>query len=101
VCGLYLNPPDNAVVWSVDEKSGMQAKSRKNPTRPAMPGRLTRREFEYVRHGTAVLQRRLLRYGEVDSVDDLADRVIAFIDDYNRKAMPFRWTYEGRPLKVA
>ncbi len=30
VCGLYLNPPDNAVVWSIDEKSGIQAKSRIN-----------------------------------------------------------------------
>lgn len=189
VCGLYLNPPENAVVWSVDEKSGMQAKSRKNSTKPAVPGKPTRREFEYIRNGTAVLfaglnvhdgavagwvtdstrsdnfvdfladlarqtpkhlelhcivdnlsahgtplvemfleknprvflhntpthaswlnqvelffsilQRRLLRYGEFDSVDDLADRVIAFINEYNRKAKPFRWTYEGRPLKVA
>ena len=55
VCGLYLNPPQNAVVWSVDEKSGMQAKSRRNPTKPAIPGTRTRREFEYKRHGTAVL----------------------------------------------
>ncbi len=31
VCGLYLNPPDNALVWSVDEKTGIQAKSRINP----------------------------------------------------------------------
>ncbi len=38
VCGLYLNPPENAVVWSVDEKSGMQAKSRINPIGPAIPG---------------------------------------------------------------
>lgn len=189
VCGLYLNPPDNAVVWSVDEKTGMQAKSRVNPTRPAVPGVAVRREFEYRRHGTAVLfaglnvhdgdvagwvtdstrtenfiaflddldrqtptgmqlhcivdnlsahftakveeflddrphiflhntpthaswlnqvelffsilQRRLLRYGEFDSVDDLADRIIAFINDYNRRARAFRWTYDGRPLKVA
>ena len=55
VCGLYLNPPDNAVVWSVDEKTGMQATSRINPTRPAVPGIPVRREFEYRRHGTAVL----------------------------------------------
>ena len=34
----------------------------------------------------SILQRRLLRYGEFDSVDDLADRVIAFINDYNRRA---------------
>ena len=55
VCGLYLNPPENAVVWSVDEKSGMQAKSRVNPTKPAVPGTPARREFEYQRNGTAVL----------------------------------------------
>ena len=189
VCGLYLNPPDNAVVWSVDEKTGIQATSRVNPTRPPIPGIPARREFEYRRHGTAVLfaaldvhdgavagwvtdstrsenfvafladlvaqtpagldlhcvvdnlkthstelvdtfleqhphvhlhftpthaswlnqvelffsilQRRLLRRGEFNSVDDLADRIIAFIKDYNRRATPFRWTYDGRPLKVA
>jgi len=189
VCGLYLNPPDNAVVWSVDEKSGIQAKSRVNPTRPAVPGIPVRREFEYRRHGTAVLfaglnvhegdiaawvtdstrtenfvdfladlvaqtprgmqlhcivdnlsahftpkveafldkhprvflhntpthaswlnqvelffsilERRLLRNGEFDSVEALATRIIAFINDYNRRATPYRWTYDGRPLKVA
>jgi transposase len=189
VCGLYLDPPANAIVWSVDEKSGIPAKSRVNPTRPAVPGIGVRREFEYRRHGTAVLfaglnvhdggvagwvtdstrsenfvefladldaqtpagmqlhcivdnlsahfttkveafledrphiflhntpthaswlnqvelffsilERRLLRNGEFDSVDDLADRIIAFINDYNRRARPFRWTYDGRPLKVA
>ena len=49
----------------------------------------------------SILERRLLRHGEFDSVDDLADRIIAFIKDYNRRARPFRWTYDGRPLKVA
>jgi transposase len=189
VCGLYLDPPTNAVVWSVDEKTGMQAKSRINPTRPAIPGSRRRQEFEYRRHGTAVLfaglnvhdgtvagwvtdssrsvnfvefltdlvaqtptglelhcivdnlsahgtpavetfldehpqvflhntpthaswlnqvelffsimQRRLIRYGEFDSVDDLADRIIDFIVAYNQRARPFRWTYDGRPLRVA
>ena len=42
-----------------------------------------------------------LRRGEFDSVDHLAERVIAFIKDYNRKAAPFRWTYDGRPLMAA
>ena len=55
VCGLYLNPPENTVVWSVDEKSQIQAKSRVNPTRPAVPGPRRRRDYGYVRHGTAVL----------------------------------------------
>jgi transposase len=189
VCGLYLNPPENALVWSVDEKTGMQAKSRVNPTRPAAPGLAVRQEFEYRRHGTAVLfaglnvhegnvagwvtdssrsenfvdflgdlvaqtpsgldlhcivdnlsahttpkvreflaanrhvhlhftpthaswlnqvelffsilERRLLRRGEFSSVDELGRRVIAFINDYNRRAKPFRWTYDGRPLRAA
>ena len=169
----------------------MQAKSRTHPTKPAVPGSPARREFEYKRHGTAVLyaalevhdggidgwvtdstradnfiafltdlvaktptglelhcivdnlsahsteaveaflddpnhhhvflhntpthaswlnqvelflsivSRRLLKHGEFDSVDDLAARLIAFIDAYNRSAKPFRWTYDGRPLQVA
>ena len=49
----------------------------------------------------SILERRLLRRGEFDSIDDLARRVIAFIKDYNRRAAPFRWTYDGRPLMAA
>jgi transposase len=49
----------------------------------------------------SILERRLLRRGEFISVDDLARRVIAFINDYNRRAAPFRWTYDGRPLMAA
>jgi transposase len=189
VCGLYLNPPENAIVWSVDEKTSIQAKARINPSKPAVPGYPERREFEYERNGTVVLfaglnvhqgdvagwvtdstcsdnfvtflwdlmdqtpdgtdlhcivdnlsahqtdqvaelleynprvhlhftpthaswlnqvelffsilERRLLRRGEFSSVDELTGRIIAFIKDYNRRAAPFRWTYEGRPLKAA
>jgi transposase len=226
VCGLYLDPPENALVWSVDEKTGIQAKSRINPTKPAVPadgavdkiratpapaggaqppivtdapatdarraaGIPVRQEFEYERNGTAklfaafnvhqgtvagwvtdstrsenfvaflqdlvdqtppgmqlhcivdnlsahgtalveefldrpehhhvfihrtpthaswlnqvelwfsIMERRLLRRGEFNSVDDLADRIIEFIKAYNRQAKPFRWTYAGRPLKAA
>ncbi len=192
VCGLYLDPPANALVLSVDEKTGMQAKSRTNPTKPSRPGMVERREFEYRRHGTtalfaaldvhsgeiisetkdrnrsmeftsfldhldrvtpneltlhlvldngpshtsketrnwldhpnrkerfeihytpthaswlnqvelffSILTRRLLRRGEFESVDELAAKVVAFIENYNRQAQPFRWTYEGKPLKAA
>ncbi|GIH73560.1 IS630 family transposase [Sphaerimonospora thailandensis] len=52
VCDLYLRPPDDGVLVSVDEKTGIQAKSRKYPELAAEPGRAARREFEYVRHGT-------------------------------------------------
>jgi transposase len=189
VCGLYLNPPENAIVWSVDEKTSIQAKARINPSKPAVPGLPCRREFEYERNGTVVLfagldvhqggvagwvtdstcsdnfvtflwdlidqtpegmdlhcivdnlsahqtdqvaellehnlrvhlhftpthaswlnqvelffsilERRLLRRGEFSSAEELTARIIAFIKDYNRRAAPFRWTYEGRPLKAA
>jgi transposase len=49
----------------------------------------------------SILQRRLIKRGEFDSVEDLSERIMAFINDYNRKAKPFRWTYEGRPLMAA
>ncbi len=49
----------------------------------------------------SILNRQLLKRGEFGSVDELIARVMAFIDDYNRKAKPFRWTYDGTPLKVA
>jgi len=189
VCGLYLRPPEKAVVYSVDEKSGMQARARKNPTKRAVPGIPARQEFEYVRHGTAVLyaaldvhhggvdawvtdstragnfisflgdlvtktpeglelhcivdnlsahstkdveaflddhhhvflhktpthaswlnqvelflsivSRRVLKHGEFDSGDDLAAKLISFINSYNLSAKPFRWTYDGRPLQAA
>src|SRR5450756_1956266 len=55
VCALYLNPPENTILLSGDEKTSMQAKSRKHPSRPIRPGRPERREFEYVRHGTVSL----------------------------------------------
>lgn len=55
VCGLYLNPPERALVLSVDEKTSIQAKERLRPDQTCAPGRPRRREFEYVRHGTASL----------------------------------------------
>ena len=52
VCRLYLDPPPGTVLLSIDEKTGIQAKSRTHPEIPGRPGRDARREFEYVRHGT-------------------------------------------------
>jgi transposase len=55
VIGLYLKPPQHAVVFSVDEKTAIQALDRKDPVLPLSPGRAERHGFEYVRHGTLSL----------------------------------------------
>jgi transposase len=52
VCDIYLRPPPGTVVICIDEKTGIQAKYRKYPERPARRGRLARRESGYVRNGT-------------------------------------------------
>ncbi|CAB3775336.1 hypothetical protein LMG29542_08718 [Paraburkholderia humisilvae] len=48
-------PPGNAVVLSIDEKTGIQAIERRHPGRAPAPGRLHLRGFEYIRHGTQAL----------------------------------------------
>jgi len=55
VVGLYLAPPDNAVVLCVDEKSQIQALDRTAPILPLQPGLAERRSHDYVRHGTTTL----------------------------------------------
>lgn len=52
VVGLYMNPPDNAVVFSIDEKSQIQALERAQPILPMDIGQPERRTHNYVRHGT-------------------------------------------------
>jgi transposase len=191
VCGLYLDPPDNALVLSVDEKKNVPARTPTLPSRPAAPAKRATRESEYVRNGMldtlfaafdvasgqvvaaedapsnsaanfiaflegvdqrvpaqlaihlvldngsshvakataawlethprfhahytpphaswlnqvelwfSILTRRLLKRGEFASVDELVAKIMAFIGEYNYKAKPFRWTYDGSPLKVA
>jgi transposase len=55
IVGLYLAPPERAVVLCVDEKSGMQALDRSQPVLPMMPGMPQRRTHDYLRHGTSDL----------------------------------------------
>ena len=55
IVGLYLNPPEAAVVLSVDEKSQVQALARSQPAFPMMPGMCERRTHDYLRHGTTSL----------------------------------------------
>jgi transposase len=55
VVGLYLNPPEGAVVLCVDEKSQIQALDRTQPMLPVRPGLPARRTHDYTRHGTTTL----------------------------------------------
>jgi len=185
IIGLYLNPPENALVLCVDEKTGMQALGRKAPDKPVRPGIAARREFEYVRHGTksllaalavhegtvtgrcydrhthreflnflqtldnlypsgelhlvvdnlsvhkhenvqrwleshprvkfhftpthaswltqieiwfSILGRKVLKRGIFNSKEELVAKTLDYVEQYNRTARPFRWTYTGDPL---
>lgn len=188
IVGLYMNPPENALVISVDEKTGMQALGKKIPNKPMKPGYPEKTEFEYVRHGTqaliasfvvqsgevfgktydrhtryefldfmqdvtakypdkdlyfimdnfrthktkevmewvekqngrihfhftpthaswlnqielwfSILARKFLKRNIFDSVNDMVKKLMAYIEEYNQNAKPFRWTYAGEPLKV-
>lgn len=55
IVDLYVSPPKGESVLSIDEKSGIQALSRRRSMVPASPGKAARQEFEYRRHGTRCL----------------------------------------------
>jgi transposase len=55
IVGLYLDPPDKALVLCVDEKSQIQALDRTQPVLPLRPGQVERRTHDYTRHGTTTL----------------------------------------------
>src|SRR4030095_10089929 len=55
IVGLYVNPPEHAVVLCVDEKSQIQALDRTQPLLPMRPGQVERRTHDYERHGTISL----------------------------------------------
>lgn len=55
IIGLYLNPPQHAAVFCLDEKTAIQALDRLDPVLPMSPGRAERHGFEYYRHGTLSL----------------------------------------------
>ena len=66
VVALYLDPPERAVVFCVDEKTQIQALNRQQPVLPLMPGTPARRSHDYQRHGTTSLFAALnLQTGEV------------------------------------
>lgn len=85
IVDLYLNPPQDAVVLCIDEKTGMQATERKYETQRPIPGRPGRYEYEYIRHGTQSLLasfdirtgRVVARCGSTRTAGDL----LAFMDE--------------------
>lgn len=85
IIGLYMNPPEHAAVFCVDEKTAIQALDRLDPVLPLSPGRAERHGFEYYRHGTLSLYAALnTDTGEV--IGKTADRhtseeFVAFLSD--------------------
>jgi hypothetical protein len=55
IVGLYMNPPDHALVFCVDEKSQIQTLDRTQPLLPLRPGQVERGTHDYKRHGTTSL----------------------------------------------
>jgi transposase len=85
VIGLYLNPPQHAVVLCVDEKTAIQALDRKDPILPLSPGRAERHGFEYIRNGTLSLYAALdTQTGEVQgktAARHTTQEFVAFLTD--------------------
>ena len=85
IIGLYLNPPQQAAVFCVDEKTAIQALDRKDPVLPLSPGRAERHGFEYYRHGTLSLYAAFnTKTGEVlgkTTVRHTSEQFVAFLTD--------------------
>jgi transposase len=91
IVGLYLNPPDRAMVLCVDEKSQIQALDRTQPLLPLRPGQAERRTHDYKRNGTTSLFAALdVRTGRVLGKCYSRHRTREFRDFLNRidKAVP-------------
>lgn len=85
VIGLYVKPPQHAVVFCVDEKTAIQALDRLDPVLPLSPGRAERHGFEYFRHGTLSLYAALnTKTGEVlgkTAARHTTEEFVAFLSD--------------------
>ena len=89
VVGLYLSPPENAIVFCVDEKSSIQALDRTQPGLPMKPGRCGTMTHDYKRHGTSTLFAALNTFtGEVFGQCHTKHRhqeFLAFLKEINRQ----------------
>ncbi len=95
IIGLYVNPPQHAAVFCVDEKTAIQALDRLDPVLPLSPGRAERHGFEYYRHGTLSLYAALdVKTGKVEGKTakrHTSEEFIEFIAALVHKA---RWARE-------
>lgn len=94
VIGLYLNPPEHAAVFSVDEKTAIQALDRKDRMLPLSPGRAESHGFEYKRNGTLSLFAALnTRTGEVigkTAASHNSEQFVAFLTEVRDSQPPRR-----------
>ena len=95
IIGLYINPPQHAAVFCVDEKSAIQALDRLDPVLPLSPGRAERHGFEYYRHGTLSLYAALnVKTGTVDGKTARRHTSAEFLDFITRLLKKARWARE-------
>jgi transposase len=94
VVGLYLNPPQAALVLCVDEKTSVQALDRTAPILPLLPGtpqRATHSWLNLVERWFAELTSKWLKRGTHRSVAELTSSIQAWIDTWNQNPRPFVW----------
>jgi transposase len=95
IIGLYLNPPQHAAVFCVDEKTAIQALDRLDPVLPLSPGRAERHGFEYYRHGTLSLYAALnVKTGTVEGKTARRHTSAEFIDFLSGLVNRSKWARE-------
>lgn len=95
IIGLYMNPPQHAAVFCVDEKSAIQALDRLDPRLPLSPGRAERHGFEYYRHGTLSLYAALdVKSGRVEGQTAARHTSDEFVNFLERLVAKSRWAKE-------
>jgi hypothetical protein len=87
IVGLYLNPPDLAMVLRVDEKSQIQALDRRQPNTPSYASWLNQVEIWF-----NIIMQQAIRRGSFRSIKDLVAQIEHFVKRYNASSKPFVWT---------
>jgi transposase len=92
IIGLYINPPQHAAVFCVDEKTAIQALDRLVPVLPLSPGRAERHGFEYYRHGTLSLYAALnVKTGRVQGKTTRRHTSAEFVEFLTEIVAKARW----------